>query len=111
MFMMHEDNVHYSLMVHKSHDLYDRLNKPLLPADTTSLEKGVLSKADKETKESEVKGSVDDTDVKKEVVKLRSKVKVLELQQNKTLEEMRGMRVKLEKLSNENRTLKEYRFI
>ena len=27
MFVMHEDDVHYSLMVHKNHEMFNRLNK------------------------------------------------------------------------------------
>ena len=91
MFVLHDDNIHYSLMVHKSHDLFDRLNK----FQTKSLDKSENKETD--LKDSSGMESVEGSDLKKEVAKLKTKVKVMELEQTKTLEEMRTMRVKLEK--------------
>ena len=106
MYVMHEDNIHYSLMVHKSHDLFKRLSTP----QTSSLKSLVTS----EIRNSEIKEPLNlessgESDIKKEVAKLRSKVKLMESEQNNTLEEMRTMRVKMEKLVNENRTLQDFK--
>ena len=103
MFVMHEDDVHYSLMVHKNHEMFSRLNKD----QDRSPDK--LEVENSERKEASNVESVDTTDPKKEVARLKSKVKVMELEQTKTLEEMRTMRTKLDKLISENKTLQEFK--
>ena len=106
MYVMHEDNIHYSLMVHKSHHFFRRLNT----LQTSSLQSLVTS----EIRNSEIKEPLNlessgKSDIKKEVAKLRSKVKLMESEQNNTLEEMRTRRVQMEKLNNENGTLQDFK--
>ena len=52
---------------------------------------------------------MDDPDLKKKVVKLKSRVRVMELEQSKTLEEMRTMRINMENLISEHKTLKVFK--
>ena len=105
MYVMHEDNVHYSLMVHKSHDMFNTLNKDQNSPQGENVVKN------SERKEESNNESLDVTDSKKEVTRLKSKVKVMELEQIKTLEEMRTMRTELEKLISENKTLQEFKYL
>ena len=103
MFVFHDDNVHYSLMVNNSHDLYDRLNKN----QTKSLNKSDIK--DTDINEASHIESVEGSDFKKEVARLKFKVKVMEVEQTKPLEEMRTMRIKLEKVTSENKILQEFK--